>query len=95
MLLFAISAHSFNGLRSKALLSRQRSRWTRPLATSSCSSLLDASYWVLGNPAPEKFIFSAAESLLLDSQVRSSPQLSAGSFFLMLNGCLDRIRVGP
>ena len=25
MLLFAISAHSFNGLRSKALLSRQRS----------------------------------------------------------------------
>jgi len=40
-------------------------------------------------------MFSEAGSLLLDTQVPSPPQLSAGNFFFMLNGCLDRIRVWP
>jgi hypothetical protein len=50
---------------------------------------------ILDWPASENFMFSEAGSLLLDSQVPSSPQLSAGNFFFALNGRLDRIRVWP
>jgi len=38
VLLFAISAHSFNGLRSKALLSRQRSSGLLPETEQASSS---------------------------------------------------------
>jgi hypothetical protein len=40
-------------------------------------------------------MFSEAESLLLDSQVPSSPQLSAWNPFFSLDGRLDRVGVWP
>jgi hypothetical protein len=50
---------------------------------------------ILDWPASEKFMFSKTGSLLLDSQVPSSPQLSAGNFFFTEYGCLDQFRIRP
>jgi hypothetical protein len=46
-----------------------------------------------GYQAAEDFMPSETGSLLLDSQVPSSPQLCPWNLFLVQNGRLDRIRV--
>jgi hypothetical protein len=45
--------------------------------------------------ATENMKFSETDSLLLDSQVPSSPQLCPWNLFLVQDGFLDRIRVRP
>jgi transcriptional regulator of aromatic amino acid metabolism len=40
-------------------------------------------------------MFSEDGSLLLDPQVPSSPQLSAGNFFFALDGRFDRVGIWP
>jgi hypothetical protein len=50
---------------------------------------------ILGWPAAEKFMFSEDDSMLLDSQVPSSPQLGAGNFFFALDGRFDHVGVWP
>jgi hypothetical protein len=50
---------------------------------------------ILRLPASEKFMFSEAGALLLDSQMPSPPQRSTGNFFFALDGRFDHIGVWP
>lgn len=45
--------------------------------------------------ATENMKFSETDSLLLDSQMPSASQFSAGNFFFALDGRLDRVSVWP